>query len=55
MKKETRKPCSKCNGRSFMNGFCLTCDHVKANAANRTPKEASLVDHVEASLNKGFS
>lgn len=41
-----------CNGRSFMNGCCLTCDSKRANAKNR--REPSLLDHAMASLDRGF-
>lgn len=47
--------CEKCGGRSFMNGFCLTCDHVRANAANRKSKNGgSILAHCEASIRRGF-
>jgi hypothetical protein len=46
------KTCQKCGGRSWMNGYCLTCESKQANAADR--REPTLNDHIEASLDRGF-
>jgi len=42
------KVCAKCNGRSFINGYCAKCDGKLANKR----QEPSLLDHAFASLNK---
>ena len=48
------KKCGKCGGKSFMNGFCLTCEHKQANAAAKQARDMSINDHIDASLRQGF-